>query len=282
VPGVREITLSDIEIGEKIGQGGFSVISKGTLNGTPVAIKKIFDPRLTDELLQEIQNEIVMQSIIRHPGVVMLMGVIPKIPDIYIVFEQVKQGSLFDLLHMKKNSLELNPKQRIKIALETAVVFEYMHNIGIVHRDIKSHNVLIDEGFKVKVCDFGLAKFTVSNSLIISQADLNRGSMQFAGTPTYMAPELFQKRSYDQSVDVYAFGCLLWEIINREVPFDGLDPSDIAAKVVKGEKLREHTLHQVSHRLPMLVDSCRQVEPERRPNFTAIRQVLEQIERELQ
>mmetsp|Transcript_4446 Transcript_4446/g.7584 ORF Transcript_4446/g.7584 Transcript_4446/m.7584 type:complete len:91 (-) Transcript_4446:223-495(-) len=89
-----------------------------------------------------------------------------------------------------------------------------MHHIGIVHRDIKSHNILIDDSFHVKVCDFGLAKFT---------ADLNKGSMQYAGTPTYMAPELFLKRSYDQSVDVYAYGCLLWEILNREVPFDGLD-----------------------------------------------------------
>lgn len=52
--------------------------------------------------------------------------------------------------------------------------------------------------------------------------------MQFAGTPTYMAPELFLKRSYDEKVDVFAFGCLMWEIINREVPFDGLDPSDIS------------------------------------------------------
>ena len=60
VPGVREITIDDIEIGEKIGQGGFSTIHVGKLNGTPVAIKKIFDPRLTDELLNEIQNEIVM------------------------------------------------------------------------------------------------------------------------------------------------------------------------------------------------------------------------------
>ena len=66
--------------------------------------------------------------------------------------------------------------------------------------------------------------------------------MQYAGTPTYMAPELFQKRTYDQSVDVFAFGCLLWEIINREVPNDGLDPQDIATKVIKGERLKDHAL----------------------------------------
>ena len=76
-----------MEIVEQIAQGGFSVIHKGTLNGTPVAIKKIFDPRLTDELLNEIYNEIVMQSILRHPNVALLMGVIPTIPNIVIVFE---------------------------------------------------------------------------------------------------------------------------------------------------------------------------------------------------
>ena len=81
--------MSDLQVGDQIGQGGFSTIHKGFLNGSPVAIKKIFDPRLTDELLQEIQNEIIMQSILRHPNITMLMGVIPKIPDIYIVFEHV-------------------------------------------------------------------------------------------------------------------------------------------------------------------------------------------------
>ena len=78
------------------------MIHKGTLNGTPVAIKKIFDPRLTDELLQEIQNEIIMQSILRHPNVALILGVIPQIPKIVIVFELVEQ-SLFKLLHVKKN-----------------------------------------------------------------------------------------------------------------------------------------------------------------------------------
>lgn len=209
-----------------------------------------------------------MQSILRHPNIAILMAVIPKIPDIYIVFENVSQGSMFDLLHMKKNQVEISLKQRLRIARDSAIVFEYMHNLGIVHRDIKSHNILVDDNFTVKVCDFGLAKFT---------ADLNRGSMQYAGTPTYMAPELFQKRAYDQSVDVYAFGCLLWEIINREVPFDGLDAQDISQKVIKGEKLKEHNLQSVDMRLADLVDSCRAVDQTRRPSFTVIAEVLNDI-----
>lgn len=65
------------------------MIHKGFLNGTPCAIKKIFDPKITDDLLAEIQNEIVMQSILRHPNIALLMGVMPKIPNIIIVFEHV-------------------------------------------------------------------------------------------------------------------------------------------------------------------------------------------------
>jgi serine/threonine protein kinase len=158
---VREITLDDIEIGEQISQGGFSVIHKGTLNGTPVAIKKIFDPRLTEELLNEIHNEIVMQSILRHPNIALLMGMMPKIPQIVIVFEYMSQGSLFTLLHHKKTVVQISLEVRLRIAREAAMVFQYMHQLGIVHRDIKSHNLLVDENLNVKVCDFGLARFKV-------------------------------------------------------------------------------------------------------------------------
>ena len=91
--------------------------------------------------------------------------------------------------------------------------------------------------------------------------------MQFAGTPTYMAPELFLKRSYDEKVDVFAFGCLMWEIINREVPFDGLDPSDISQKVIKGEKLKDHSIAQIDVRLSSIVESSRDVDPSKRPSF---------------
>ncbi len=130
------------------------------MNGTPVAIKKIFDPRLTDDLLYEIYNEVVMQSILRHPNIALLMGIVPKMPNIVIVFEFVN-GSLFNLLHMKKSSVNLTLDTRMKIAKDVAMVFGYMHSLGIVHRDIKSHNILIDEFNSIKVCDFGLARFKV-------------------------------------------------------------------------------------------------------------------------
>ena len=133
-----------------------------------MAIKKIFDPRLTDDLLAEIYNEIVMQSILRHPNIALLMGVIPKIPNIVIVFEYMSFGSLYNLLHLKKSQIPMSIDERLRIARDVARVFFYMHQLGIVHRDLKSHNILVDENFNIKVCDFGLARFKVILFHVIS------------------------------------------------------------------------------------------------------------------
>ena len=86
-----------------------------------------------------------MQSILRHPNIALLMGCSPKISEIVIVYELV-DSSLFSLLHMKRN-VEISLPMRVKIALDCARVFLYMHNLGIAHRDIESHNVLIDANF---------------------------------------------------------------------------------------------------------------------------------------
>ena len=93
------------------------------------------------------------------------MGIMPKIPNIVIVFEIVSQGSLFNLLHMKKTSVNLSIDTRMKIAKDVATVYGYMHSLGIVHRDLKSHNILIDEFNTIKVCDFGLARFKVIHNI---------------------------------------------------------------------------------------------------------------------
>jgi len=185
------------------------------------------------------------------------MGCCPTIPNIVIVYELV-DNSLFTMLHMKRN-VEISMPSRVKIALDCARVYFYMHNLGIVHRDIKSHNVLIDDSFNVKVCDFGLARFF---------ADLGTGTLQYAGTPCYMAPELFAKRQYDEKVDVFAFGTLLWETIERKVPFDGFEAGEIRAKVESGEQLRAN--YGLDQRLLQLINDCRQSQPSSRPSFAEI------------
>lgn len=89
--------------------------------------------------------------------------------------------------------------------------------------------------------------------------------MQYAGTPVYMAPELFQKRQYDEGVDIFAFGALLWECIMREVPYDGLEAVDIRSNVEKGIPLKMP--YDLDQRLSSLVNACRQVQSSQRPPF---------------
>lgn len=78
-------------------------------------------------------------------------------------------------------------------------------------------------------------------------------------------------------MDIFAYGCLLWEIINRKVPYDGLDPTDISSKVIKGEKLEDHALVQVDIRLADCVEACRGVDPSKRPSFNQITQLLQDV-----
>ncbi len=151
---------------------------------------------------------------------------------------------------------------RVKMVVQLILAFNYIHLNGIVHRDIKSHNVLIDENFKVKLCDFGLAKH---------KSELNIGSGQFSGTPAYMAPELFLKKAYDEKIDVFSFGTLIWEILVRKVPYDGYEVSEIKSKVLAEEKLFLPKI--VPAQFGNIINSCRSINSSRRPSFSDLSKI---------
>ena len=167
-----------------------------------------------------------MLSKYRHPNIVLMLGAVTCPPTLCIVMEYFKEGTLYDALHKKK--VNISNEDKGKIARGIIQVIYYLHKHGIAHRDIKSHNILLTSNFDIKLCDFGLAKH---------KCDLNTGAMQYSGTPTYMAQELFMKKSYDLSIDIFALGTLLYELYAGEVPYFGLDPVDIKAKILKDSNL---------------------------------------------
>ena len=91
--------------------------------------------------------------------------------------------------------------------------------------------------------------------------------MQFSGTPSYMAPEIFAKKSYDKKIDVFAFGTLVWEIFSRQVPFEGLEPVDVMQKILKEENL---PMLNIPKKIVQLINECRATDPNKRPNFEYI------------
>lgn len=239
---------TDVELGELINQGGFSVVHKGFWHGTKVAIKKLFDPNITQELLAEFDNEVQKLEQIRHPNILMLLAVHRKPPALSIITELVDGGSMFQLLHTPTSfnaadgavaNVELRHYLHILDVAGSAIAF--LHARGIAHRDIKSQNVLLSPTLEVKLCDFGLARM---------RSELMTGVMQFAGTPSYMAPEIFRNQKYTETVDVFAFGTMLWEAVARDIPWANFDVQDIRQRVVAGKMLEiprdcPHSLQQV-------------------------------------
>ncbi len=162
--------------------------------------------------------------------------------------------------------MELPLSTRLRIARDVASAYMFMHAAGIVHRDLKSHNILLVENYQVRLCDFGLARY---------KSDLNKGSMQYSGTPAYMALELFQKKSYDERVDIFAFGTLLWELVCRQVPYDGLEPDMIRKKLLESASLP--IPYNCPAEVAELITACRSNVPDKRPTFEEIYAVLEKV-----
>lgn len=100
-----EIDINDLVIGQQISQGGFSTVHIGEFKGCPVAIKKIFNPNINDELMDELNNEIEMFATLRHPQIVLLMGIVSKAPNLCIVTDYLAGGDLYNYLHKGKGKM---------------------------------------------------------------------------------------------------------------------------------------------------------------------------------
>jgi len=223
--------LSECDVGPEIAAGGFSTVHRGTWHSTKVCVKKIFDPNINEELLAEFDNEVQKLEQIRHPNIIILLAVHRKPPALSLITEMVDGGSLYVLLHSTSKfnfatPVDLQPKDLLEIMDPTGVAITYLHARGIAHRDIKTQNVLLSAHLEVKLCDFGLARM---------RSELNTGVMQSAGTPNYMAPEIFAQKAYTERVDVWAYGIMLWEAMVVDIPFANLDPVDIKDKVLRGD-----------------------------------------------
>ncbi|URD86624.1 tyrosine protein kinase domain containing protein [Musa troglodytarum] len=201
----------------KIGQGGFGTVYKATLDdGTPIAVKRGKKSMYDNHLGVEFQSEINILGQIEHLSLVRFFGYLEDNDERVVVTEYVPNGTLREHLDgFRGNCLELSA--RLDIAVDVAHAVTYLHMYAdhpIIHRDIKSSNILLTENLRAKVADFGFARFG------ISEAGVTHISTQVKGTAGYLDPEYLRTYQLTDKSDVYSFGVLLVELISSRRPIE--------------------------------------------------------------
>lgn len=183
----------------------FCVLGK-LQDGREVAIKRLYEQNC--RRVEQFMNEIEILTSLRHPNLVCLYGCTSRRSrELLLVYEYVSNGTVADHLHGQKADVAPLPwPTRMRIAVETATALAYLHKSDIIHRDVKTDNILLDENYHVKVADFGLSRLFPNNASHISTVP--------GGTPGYIDPEYHACYQVTDKSDVYSFGVVLAELIS--------------------------------------------------------------------
>lgn len=256
----------DVTLLKKLGEGAFGAVYLGEWGGHKVAVKVLHTPYASaSKELDSFRQEIAVLSRLRHPNIIAFLAACTIPPDICIIEEIAEGGSLHTRLHGpsgSSNRCHPMPLMGIlQVAIDVSHAMVYLHP-GIVHRDLKSHNVLLDADGRAKVCDFGIAKFKERTFLSTVNGQ--------AGTPAYMAPELFDGGSVTEKVDVYSFGILLWECLTGQIPWHDV-PSPMQIIYYVGVLNQRPKMPVIApENLKQLIQECWKENPKDRPTFKEI------------
>ncbi|XP_047319860.1 probable serine/threonine-protein kinase SIS8 [Impatiens glandulifera] len=262
-----EISWEELQIGERVGIGSYGEVYRAEWNGTEVAVKKFIDQDISGDALDQFKCEVEIMLRLRHPNVVLFMGAVTHPPNLSILTEYLPRGSLYKLLHRSSN--HLHEKRRMRMALDVARGMNYLHtsNPVIVHRDLKTPNLLVDNNWVVKVCDFGLSR--IKHHTFLS-------SKSTAGTPEWMAPEVLRNEPSNEKSDVYSFGVILWELATLRVPWSGMNSMQVVGAV--GFQNKHLTItDEIDPTAATVILDCWHPDPQSRPSFSELISRLRQL-----
>ncbi|KAF0931364.1 hypothetical protein E2562_004504 [Oryza meyeriana var. granulata] len=262
--------LSQLFIGNKFASGANSRIYRGIYKQRAVAVKMVRIPERDEArravLEDQFNSEVAFLSRLYHPNIVQFIAACKKPPVYCIITEYMSQGTLRMYLN-KKDPYSLSSETILKLALDISRGMEYLHAQGVIHRDLKSQNLLLNDEMRVKVADFG-------TSCLETRCQATKGNK---GTYRWMAPEMTKEKPYTRKVDVYSFGIVLWELTTCLLPFQGMTPVQ-AAYAASEKNLRPPLSSSCSPVLNNLIKRCWSANPARRPEFSYIVSVLEKYD----
>ncbi|CAN6452372.1 unnamed protein product [Victoria cruziana] len=264
-----DIPWTDLILKEKIGAGSFGTVHRADWHGSDVAVKILMEQDFHEERFNEFLREVAIMKRLRHPNIVLFMGAVTQPPNLSIVTEFLSRGSLYKLIHRPGARESMDERRRLNMAFDVAKGMNYLHRRSppIVHRDLKSPNLLVDKKWTVKVCDFGLSRLKANTFL---------SSKSTAGTPEWMAPEVLRDEPSNEKCDVYSFGVILWELVTMQQPWSSLNPAQVVAAVGFQNK-RLQIPSYVNPKVASIIESCFANDPWKRPSFSSIMDSLKSL-----
>mmetsp|Transcript_47731 Transcript_47731/g.113412 ORF Transcript_47731/g.113412 Transcript_47731/m.113412 type:complete len:664 (+) Transcript_47731:59-2050(+) len=257
---VEQINYDELEFLEHLGSGEFGQVCRGRYHGREVAIKQLFwDNTSTGEaVLKDLAREIESFRHLRHKRLVQFIGACLEIPHPCLITEYMPGGSLHHLLHVRRLRLPLLHGTNMCLQLTDGVKYLHAQTPRIVHRDLKSQNVVLDMQLNLKLCDFGLTE-PMEETQIAKQ---NNG-----GSPRYMAPELFDSLAkITEKVDIWAMGCIFIEIFSRTLPYEGINTLPELTRELMVHKRPPQWPGPLPEALEVVIRSCHNFDYRLRPS----------------
>lgn len=252
-----EVDFNDIEFYERCGGGAFGCVYR--------ALWKSLNKIIAVKKLLVLEKEAQVLSLLSHKNIIKFFGAVTISPNYCIITEYSENGSLFAFLGEQENNSMLSFEQILRWSAEIAAGMHYLHKeapVKVIHRDLKSKNVVISADYVCKICDFGASRFIDSTT-----------KMSVAGTLPWMAPEVIQCLPVSESCDVWSYGVVLWELLTHEIPFKGIEGFQVAWAVV--EKEERLTIPKCCpYRFAVLMEECWKTDPKERPSFGYILKIL--------
>ncbi|GLT58211.1 hypothetical protein SLA2020_311230 [Shorea laevis] len=273
---------------KELGNGGFGTVYHGKLkDGREVAIKRLYDHNY--KRVEQFKNEVQILARLRHQNLVSLYGCTSRHSrELLLVYEFIPNGTVADHIHGDQAKPGSFPwSVRMSIAIETATALAYLHASGIIHRDVKSNNILLDNNFCVKVADFGLSRLFPNDVTHISTAP--------QGTPGYVDPDYHQCYQLTEKSDVYSFGVVLIELISSMPPVDisrhrhEINLANLAINKIQKSAVDElidptlgyksdENIRRMTTSVAELAFKCLKQEKEMRPSMVEVLEELKRIQ----